>query len=357
MTLKVAIINDTHFGARNDNPIFLEHFMLFWEDVFFPYLKEHNIRHIIHLGDMMDRRKYVNFHTLNVVRQRFIKPLNDMGVTMDVILGNHDVFYKNTNEVNSVKELFQWSELCDNWRIHYKPTTIELGEMKIGLVPWITKDNEEECLDFIAKKEGSVLMGHLELSGYEVLRGVQHHEGMDPDLFKGYDAVYSGHFHCKHSKGNIHYLGTQYQITFTDLKESKGFHVLDTDTGEIEYIQNPHRLFTVFVYNDEDGRDFFDGSVEWDSYKDTYVRLTIEKKTNPFMLDRIIEKLNESGCHSITVNDQTYSEKTSKAEEKVDLSKDTLTLICEEIDRMEGIEDPTRLKNLIRELYVEAQTA
>jgi DNA repair exonuclease SbcCD nuclease subunit len=356
VTLKVAIINDTHFGARNDNPIFLEHFMLFWEDVFFPYLKANNIRHIIHLGDLMDRRKYVNFQTLNVVRKRFVKPLNDMAITMDVILGNHDVFFKNTNNINSVKELFQWSELCDNWRIHYKPTIVEFGGTKIGFVPWITKDNEQECLDFIAAKESSILMGHFELSGYEVLRGVQHHDGMDPGLLSAYDAVYSGHFHCKHSKDNVHYLGTQYQITFSDLKETKGFHVLDTETGELEYIHNPHRLFTAFNYNDDDGRDFFDGSVDWNCYKETYVRLVIEKKINPFMLDRVIEKLNESGCHSITVNDQTSIDRGSKLEEKVDLSKDTLTLICEEIDRMDGIEDPTRLKNLIRELYVEAQT-
>jgi hypothetical protein len=354
--LKIAIINDSHFGARNDNPIFLEHFMVFWEKMFFPYIKENDIRHIIHLGDMMDRRKYVNFHTLNVVRKRFLKPLNDMGVTMDVILGNHDVFYKNTNDVNSIRELFQWSELCDNWRIHYKPTTIEMGGLKIGLVPWITKDNEQECLDFIVNKEASILMGHFELSGYEVLRGVQHHEGMDPTILSAYDSVYSGHFHCKHSKDNVHYLGTQYQITFADLNEPKGFHVLDTDTKVMEYVESPYRLFTKFTYNDDENKDYFDGSIDWNDYKETFVRLVVERKANPFLLDRVIEKLNESGCHSVSIIDQTHADKAGKLEEKVDLSKDTLSLICEEIDRMEGIDDPTRLKNLVRELYIEAQT-
>ena len=354
--MRVAIICDSHFGARNDNPIYLEHFMAFWENEFFPYIRKNDIRHVIHLGDLMDRRKYVNFHTLNVVRKRFVKPLNDMGVSMDIILGNHDVFYKNTNDVNSIRELFEWSELCDNWKIHYKPTTIELGGMKIGLVPWITKDNEQECLDFLLKKESKTLMGHFEFAGFEVLRGIIQQEGMDPKMMSDYDNIYSGHFHCKHSKGNIHYLGTQYQITFADLNEPKGFHVLDTDTGKIEYIENPRRIFMRFDYNDDNARDYFDGSINWDDYKETFVRLVVERKMNPFLLDRVIEKLNEAGCHSVSIIDQTQLDKATKSEEKADLSKDTLSLICEEIDNTEGILDPSRLKDLIRDLYIEAQT-
>jgi len=353
---KIAIINDTHFGARNDNPIFLEHFMQFFEKVFFPYMRMHDIRNVIHLGDLMDRRKYVNFSTLNVVQKRFVTPLLELGITLDILPGNHDVFYKNTNEVNSIHELFYHSGLCHNWNFYFEPRTVEIKGLRIGMVPWITKANEKECLDFIAKKDAQILMGHFELSGYEVLRGVEHHDGMDPSILSGYDAVYSGHFHCKHSKGNIHYLGTQYQITFGDLHEPKGFHVIDTDTGEVEYIQNPMRLFTQFTYNDEEHQDFFDGSIDWNYFKKTFVRLVIEKKTNPFMLDRVIDKLNEEGSHSVSIIDQTQSNKTTKTEEKVDLSKDTLSLICEEIDRTEGIEDPTRLKNIIRELYMEAQS-
>ena len=90
----IAIINDTHFGARNDSPIFLDHFMEFWEKTFFPILEDRGIKRIIHLGDFLDRRKYVNFHTLNQVRTRFLEPLHNMGIEMDITLGNHDVFLK-----------------------------------------------------------------------------------------------------------------------------------------------------------------------------------------------------------------------------------------------------------------------
>lgn len=346
--MKVAILCDTHFGARNDHPVFLEHFMLFFEEVFFPYLDKHGIKNVIHLGDLMDRRKYVNFQTLNAVRNRFIQPLWDRGTTIDIIPGNHDVYFKNTNQVNSIQELFEGMKSCDNWRVHHKP---DYFNDRIALVPWITKDNEKECLDFISTTDAPILMGHFELNGYEVLRGVESHEGMDPTLLSKFDAVYSGHFHCKHSKGNVHYLGTQYQITFADLNEPKGFHVLDTETHKIEYVRNPHRIFTRLDYNDET-TDWF--AEDLSPYAKTFVKVVIEKKSKPFMLDRLIDRLHEAGCHSVSIADPTQTDKSGKSEEKVDMKKDTMTLICEVIDTMEGVDDPSRLKNLISELYTEA---
>jgi len=349
--MKIAILNDTHFGARNDNPVFLEHFFKFFEEEFFPYLEKHNIRHIIHLGDLMDRRKYVNFNTLNSVQERFIKHLWRHRINVTIIPGNHDVYYKNTNAVNSLSELFQESSYCQYWKICHKPTVLD--DFGIALVPWITKDNEKECLDFIASKPAPVLMGHLELAGYEVLRGVEHHEGMSADILSGYEAVYSGHFHCKHSKGNVHYLGTQYQITFSDLNETKGFHVFDTETRQIEYVQNPHRIFTKLIYNDKT-TDYGHPLLNLTQYKNTYVKVVVEEKSNPLMFERLLESLNEAGCYSYSVDERAVQEKTSKTAEKVDLTKDTLTLICEEIDGMEGIEDAARLKNLMRDLYMDA---
>ena len=346
---KVAIINDTHFGARNDSPIFLEHFMRFWEDTFFPYLKEHGIRRIVHLGDFMDRRKYVNFHTLSQVRTRFLQPLHDMGVQMDVTLGNHDVFFKNTTRLNSVVELFHQ---YDNIHIHENPTVIDFGDgcMSIGLVPWITKSNYDECIEFIRKAPVRVLMGHFEISGYEVLRGVEHHDGMDRSLFKGYEAIYSGHFHCRHSKDNIHYLGTQYQMTFTDLNERKGFHVLEACTGDMTFVENPLQIFHQIEYDDSIN-DY--AITNCKQYKDTFVRMMVKVKNRPIMFDNLIDRLNETPVHALTIVDQTEKE-LNKQEQALDVTKDTLTLICEEIDAMEGLQDPVRLKTLIRDIYAES---
>ena len=103
--MKIAIITDTHFGARNDNNNFNEYFYKFYEEQFFPYLKEHNIKDCIHLGDIMDRRKFVSYRIAKDFRERFILPFSKLEINLHVLVGNHDTYFKNTNEVNSVEEL------------------------------------------------------------------------------------------------------------------------------------------------------------------------------------------------------------------------------------------------------------
>jgi metallophosphoesterase superfamily enzyme len=99
--MKIALINDTHFGARNDNPNYANYIYKFWDDIFFPYLEEHNIKDVIHLGDVLDRRKFVNFKTLKDFNDKFVDRLKN--VNFDIIIGNHDTYYKNTNSVNAPK--------------------------------------------------------------------------------------------------------------------------------------------------------------------------------------------------------------------------------------------------------------
>ena len=56
--MRLAIINDSHFGVRNDSPLFLEYSLKFFESIFFPYLEANGINTVIHMGDLLDRRKY-----------------------------------------------------------------------------------------------------------------------------------------------------------------------------------------------------------------------------------------------------------------------------------------------------------
>ena len=91
--------------ARNDNLAFNEYFYKFWENVFFPYLDEHKIDTIIHLIDLMDRRKFVSYKIAKDLRECFILPIVHRGIKMHIMAGNHDTYYKNTNEINSLYEL------------------------------------------------------------------------------------------------------------------------------------------------------------------------------------------------------------------------------------------------------------
>ena len=105
--MKIALITDTHFGARNDNLNFNEYFYKFWEEIFFPYIEKNGIDTVIHLGDVMDRRKFVSYKIAQDFRKRFIQRFVDKGITLHMMVGNHDTFYKNTNDVNSLAELVE----------------------------------------------------------------------------------------------------------------------------------------------------------------------------------------------------------------------------------------------------------
>tara|TARA_Y100000593_G_scaffold60044_1_gene111305 strand:- start:2213 stop:3181 length:969 start_codon:yes stop_codon:yes gene_type:complete len=319
--------------------------MKFFDDVFFPYLIENDIHTVIHAGDLMDRRKFVNFSILNQVRNKFIKRLKEENIDFHCILGNHDVYYRNTNEVNSVRELFG-----NDIKLYEKPEIVNFDGLDIALLPWVNKENHENSVSFIQTAAAPMLIGHLELDGYEVMRGVGFQGGMNSELFDRFEKVLSGHFHCRQEKENVYYLGTQYQITFADLAETKGFHILDTETRELEFIENPYKMFHTLRYNDEDG------PIEERKYpelKGSYIKLFVETKKHPYSFDRFMDKLYESGVAKITIVEEIVDSEWTK-EEIVDLAQDTVTLINNEIDSIDEVQDKPRMKKLIKDLYMES---
>lgn len=345
--MKIAIVTDTHFGARNDSPIFMEHFMRFFDRVFFPRIAAEGIDTIIHMGDFLDRRKFVNFLTLNAVRNGFVKRLEESGATMHCILGNHDIFFKNKSEVNSLQELFS-----DKFVVYDKPTTVTFDGLPIALLPWINKENETESLKFIAETPADILCGHLELHGYQVLRGTPFDGGMKPDLFKRFKAVYTGHFHTRHSHENVHYLGCPYQITMNDYGDKKGFHILDTETRELEFVKNPHTIFTQIRYDDTDASETVPLSVEEERTRGKFVRIIVEKKTKPYLFEKFVDSVYASAPHGVTIIEDLQPDQNGDSD-LVDLGEDTITIINKEIEALQNISDPKRLKNLVRDLYSE----
>ena len=208
--MKIAILNDTHCGARNSSDIFMGYQERFYSEVFFPYLLENDIKQIIHLGDYYDNRKTVNFKALSHNRKIFLEKLREYGITMDIILGNHDVYYKNTNELNALKEL--QGHYMNEVNLIMEPTDMDYDGFKMALVPWINPENEKQTLDFLENTSSQWVGAHLELAGFEMARGQICKDGMDASVFNRFESVLSGHFHAKSSQGNIHYLGAQYEF-------------------------------------------------------------------------------------------------------------------------------------------------
>lgn len=348
--MKIALITDTHAGARGDSLVFNEFFMKFWEGVFFPHLEEHNIKHIIHLGDVVDRRKFINFVTLNSWRTRFFDRLRNSGITMDVIIGNHDVAFKNTNEINAMDELFHG---YDNINVHTSPTDVVYENVKLALCPWINSSNYKSSLEFLSNTESKVLFGHFDIAGFEMDRGNVSHDGLSAGLFSRFYSVYSGHFHHSSSKGNIHYLGNPYEITWADYNDNRGFHVFDTETLEAEFISNPNTIFHKVFYDDTDQGMEYWNNFDFGKYENSYVKVVTLNKTNLYQFDYMMDKLYKASPADLTIVDDVM-EVSDSVDDVVNEAEDTMTILTKYVDQMTVDVDSDKLKKLLKSLYVES---
>ena len=154
--MKIALLNDTHFGARNDSLIFDDFFHKFYDEVFFPYLKEHNIKTLIHLGDVVDRRKFINFRIAHNFRNKFMKRLWDEKIDTHVIIGNHDIYYRNTNKVNAIKELCTSPDGVNEPWIYEEAKVVDFDGTKLLMMPWINPENEADSIEMLKTAEADV---------------------------------------------------------------------------------------------------------------------------------------------------------------------------------------------------------
>ena len=349
--MKIAIITDTHFGARNDNLNFNEYFYKFYEEQFFPYLKENNITHCIHMGDIMDRRKYISYRIAKDVRERFIQPFVDLGVELHVMVGNHDTYFKNTNEVNSVTELV--GDRYNNVYIYPEATEVTFDNLPILFIPWINASNHAQTLQTMEQTKAPVAMGHLEVQGFEMIRGVKNEHGYDKNLFRKFDTVFSGHFHVKSDDGHIYYLGSPYELYWNDCDDRKGFHVFDTETRELERILNSRTIHKKIYYNDTD-TDYKQHDIT--QYKDNYVKVIVVNKKDLYQFDQFVDKLLQADCHEVKIiEDFSDLDANSVSDDIVENTQDTMTLLSMYIDELDTSLSKGRLKNIQRELYTEAQ--
>jgi hypothetical protein len=351
--MKIALLGDTHFGARNDNSAFHDYFEKFYTEVFFPYLKEHDILHIIQFGDLFDRRKYINFNTLSRARKYFFDVMRDNNISMDVFVGNHDTFYKNTNEVNSPELLLTEYKLIN---VLSEPETYTYEDLEIALLPWVCSGNYEQSVEFINTTTAHVLFGHLELAGFEMHRGaVNDHGQFDNELLSKFDVVCSGHFHHKSSRGNIHYLGTPYEMSWSDYNDPRGFHIFDTETRELEFIRNPYTMFQKWFYDDTEWAGFDAlNDFPFADAKGCIVKVVVKNKTNPYWFDMYIDKLEKAGTIDIQVVEDHLNLNLEDDDDIVDEAEDTLTILRKVVDGIDTSVPKKELDSFLTTLYSEA---
>jgi DNA repair exonuclease SbcCD nuclease subunit len=343
---KIVCLTDSHFGGRGDSEAFDKFFQKFYDNVFFPTIDERKIDTIIHLGDCFDRRKYINFNSLRSCREYFFDAAKRSNVKVHMLVGNHDAFFKNTNDVNSPQLLLKE---YDNVITYHGPSEPNIKGLSILMLPWICTDNYQQSMEAIKNSTAKVCFGHLELSGFTMFKGQEAHDGLDPSIFKNFDLVCSGHFHHRHSKGNIHYLGNPYQMFWNDYADPRGFHIFDTETLELEFIENPYVIFEKLYY--DDAKDLPSPK----EFTDMMVKVIVVNKSDHAAYENYMDKLYKANPLEVKIiEDFSEFEAEVMDDETIDLS-DTQTLVAQYIDALDTDVDKTRLKTIMKTLYIEAQ--
>ena len=348
---KVAIITDTHWGARNDSQVFSNYFAKFYENIFFPTLEKRGIRTVIHMGDIVDRRKFINYKTLFQMRHHFFDACYGRYINLHMIIGNHDTFFKNTNSLNSMDCL----RLHDDHQVHIyeEPTEVDFDGLKCLMMPWICDETREQSLKAIQDTKAQILFGHLEVKGFEMHIGSFSREGVDANLFQKFDMAMSGHFHHKSDNSNIYYLGNPYQITWSDYKDPRGFHIFDTETRELEFILNPLEMFHKIYYDDDKMTLESIQNEDYSKYKDCYVKVVVIKKNNPFWFDTLIDKLYKEDVGDISVVENFDEDFLMGDENLIDEAEDTMTILSKYVNSL-NIDNKKELDSLMQSLYTES---
>jgi DNA repair exonuclease SbcCD nuclease subunit len=342
--MKVAIITDQHFGARKGSKFLHDHFKLFYENVFFPYLEENNIKVVIDMGDTFDNRRSIDLWSLEWAKENYYNKLRDLGITVHTIVGNHTAYYKNTNSVNTVNLLLSEYK---NVIVYSEATEVKLDKLKVLFVPWINQENDQTTRKLIKKTSCKCVMGHLELNGFRAHRGHVMEDGMGCELFEKFERVYSGHYHTRSDNGKIFYLGNPYEMFWNDVNDTRGFHIFDTDTVEHTPINNPFKLFYNIYYEDTPYQ-MFDAT----EYENKIVKIIVRKKSNIKSFEKFVDKLYSSGIQELKIieNFDIIESEDFTVEE----TENTLSILNRYIDESEINLDKFIVKNLFQELYRQA---
>lgn len=330
--MRYCLVADTHFGVNNNEKAFHDSNERFFSENFFPLLKKAKIDRVVHVGDVYHNRQTLNWYSAERARKYFFEPLRDYPV--DVIAGNHDLYFKHSSATSSLNEIVKF---YDNIRVFDQATEVD----GILYIPWINRENKERTFQAIADSKAKIAFGHLELTGYKVNAGSVMHSGYDPASLAHFEHVYSGHFHMNHTIGNVTYLGSVQQHSWADVFNTHGVHLFDTETHKIKQIENPH---TMYMYIDSEAYSKYERS----QIEGRHIRIRHPADIKRTQLQKVIKWLSEYNPLSITAVDNKITESASSTTSPSGVKLETTVDVINTID-----DDAVRAKLL--QLYEDAR--
>jgi hypothetical protein len=308
---------------------------------------DNGIKEIFQLGDLFDNRTNLSLKAFHICKSEWFEPLVEFGFTMHTLLGNHDITMRESLKINTPTSMLSEYVNSGHLKIYSKPEMVKRGKATIDIIPWICKENEEEVVKFTNRKKiGDLCIGHFEIKGFNMYRGIPGHGGLHPDVFARYESTLSGHYHTRSISNNIQYIGTPYEITWMDAHDPRGFTVFDTETRQFEFIQNPHTMFQKLYYKNGCTTDI-------SGVAGKLVKLIVEKKDDLFEFDKFLTNLKSRDLYDLAILENLEDFKNGVVDDSLEI-EDTAQIISNYIDSLQTSVDKSKVKAYINSLYVEA---
>ena len=213
---KAVLFTDIHFGLKSNSTIHNEDCLKFveWATA---KAKSEGCDTCFFLGDWHNNRAAINILTLNY-SLKALEHLNNNFDKVYFIPGNHDLYYRDKRDVQSV----EWArhlpniEICNDWFSH--------GNVVIA--PWLCGDDYKR----IPKLKGQYVFGHFELPGYlmNAMVAMPDHGEIRREDFQHIEHVFTGHFHKRQTQENITYIGNCFPHNYADASDdARGIAILE----------------------------------------------------------------------------------------------------------------------------------
>lgn len=338
---QVCCISDIHIGVHQNSQLWLD-ICDDWGDWLVSELTKQGIRDIIICGDLFHYRDEIAVNTIHHVTD-FLHKFDNFNIIM--LVGNHDAYYKDRSDVNSMSILSGWGNICV---VDKEVYTHQHGDNRLAFAPWgITADQIPEC---------DILFGHFEIENFNLSQHfVCKHGIKSRDLLSKTDMVITGHFHTreqrKYKNGEIIYLGNPFQMDFGDAGQTKGYYILDIDSKRYEFKQNKkspthEKLSLSGLVEHGDVDKFIINRI-----KNNIVRFIVDRNISPDEIEQLLRLLSSYKPLTLTTDYNINFDRFGLEEDDTDLSGISIESAIDEFVNLLDIDNKQKVIQYTTNLY------
>ena len=336
---KVCCISDIHIGVHQNGSLWHK-VTLEWVQWLDKQLKSKGIEDIIICGDLFHYRDEIAVNTIHVVTQ-FLNILKDYNIVM--IVGNHDAYYKDRSDVNSLSILSGWSNITV---IPNVCETVAFGR-KLGFCSWGVKDKDIPTAD--------ILFGHFEVQNFRYnFAKICSHGTPVKRLLKKSPNIISGHFHIKQSRqydeGKITYLGNPFEMDFGDVDDQKGYYILDIEKIDLKFYKNVispkhKKIYISDIINEERAAGIKK------QIKNNFIKFIIDVDVPPDIIEELIDEFSKLKPKSLNVDYQVNFNKLKFDDNDQDLSCVSVEAAISEFINLMEVDNKKDVEKYTLDLY------